>query len=255
MPESFVIALSILAGILLLAAILARKPKKQKALESVSHTPNWTPVVVQETPSAPARLVHADPVQFHTMHTGVSLPLAWTFISAALAALAVSGIALLFGAEWPLAGKLFLGMFMAGLCAGWALFWNVVRGDWLRTLQRIEPLLGKDLDGDGRVGPAKLVQARIVHETDGQFTGRKTINLPASPEQIKRLAHGVIDLKMTLAERNWTGKGRPFSLNEFRKLRYVMVSRGLATGSDKGTNQGFSLTDDGMIVLEEVLNG
>jgi len=74
------------------------------------------------------------------------------------------------------------------------------------------------------------------------------MNLDVTQEQLVELAQGLLD-GIPFTEREWTGRGRPFSSGQggsFRKLRSDWLKQGLLdVVSDKDNRQGFDLTESG----------
>lgn len=137
--------------------------------------------------------------------------------------------------------------------------WLYLQRHWiLMTFERISQI---DVNQDGRIGAEPRAQdqaipeirVRIEHiKQDGHYQ-QDVINLPATWEQMHTLAEGITS-GLPFTERNFTGSGCPFSVNQFRALRSEMLRRGLLSlGGAKDARQGFQVTDEGKAVLDGFL--
>jgi len=96
------------------------------------------------------------------------------------------------------------------------------------------------------------VQMTRVAVTEGTTT--KLLNLPANDKQLQALAVGVLIDNRPLSQREWTGAGRPFSINQFNALRDEMQRRGLLhLVSEKDPRQGVALNRVGVKMLGKFL--
>jgi len=97
--------------------------------------------------------------------------------------------------------------------------------------------------------PAQVLSVSL---TEGSST--KIFHLPGQPRQLEELAKGLLDQGAPFAQRRWTGKGKPFSIDQFNALRDEMLRRGLAYYvSEKDPRQGCDLTRVGKQVLRKYL--
>lgn len=183
----------------------------------------------------------------HTVQAGAWLPLLQSTITGALAGILMLILAIQF--RWRDA-------WIHGL-----IFWVVIQGITWLYLQRhwilmtFERVAKIDLNRDGRKGAAPVqeipeVRVRIEHiKQDGHYQ-QDVVNLPASLEQMRALAEGITS-GLSFTERNFTGSGRPFSIDQFRALRSEMIRRKLLTlEGSKDARQGFKLTEEGKAVLD-----
>jgi len=134
----------------------------------------------------------------------------------------------------------------------WIVTWLIGLLRW-NSLATIERTLNVDLNRDGQIGNAQepemiRIQVNKVNG-DGHFQ-QSQMDLPISREQLVMLANGLLD-GMPFSENKWAGTGKPFSSNEFRRMRAIMIKRGLIElVSDKDPRQGFRLTEQGYEVME-----
>lgn len=176
--------------------------------------------------------------------TAVIIPSTQALISGTIAGATALAAANLAGADaWPWAGL------AAATTAG--IMWFTNLRAWRAAVYGVELAMGADLDGDGIVGEPEIPEPATVRLelTDGPNT--TIAQLPASPEQLRRLAAGVL-AGGTLAEATWTGHGRPFSRGQFGQLRAELINRGLANWNSPGTPaRGISLTRGGLAAMRQ----
>jgi len=186
----------------------------------------------------------------HTLQAGAWLPFLQASITGVIIGLCVAGLAYALRARHPLTPGL-----VAGLLA-WAATWLWLQRHWY-TLT-LEAIVNRDLDGDGVIGvrqeppepPEVRVRVSMVKE-NGHYQ-ESIYHLPATLEQMRALAEGLLVSGVPFTERRWTGPGKPFSTGEFRALRAELIKRGLIMpASEKDARQGFVLTQVG----EQVLRG
>lgn len=126
---------------------------------------------------------------------------------------------------------------------------------WANLTNRIEKLTNTDLNGDGKIGgkepeTIRINLNRVSDGKNGPSWSQSSMDLPLSKEQLVTLARGM-NGGMPFSERVWAGPGKPFSSNEFRMLRNIMIRRGLIRLiSEKDPRQGFELTEEGWSVME-----
>ena len=79
------------------------------------------------------------------------------------------------------------------------------------------------------------------------------IDLPCEPSQVLELAEGVVN-GVSLSENTWCGRGKPFSISQFRGLRAVLLKRKLAVWrNEHSPSQGVELTLPGRAVFRKYL--
>jgi len=100
--------------------------------------------------------------------------------------------------------------------------------------------------------PRDVDEVTMISDTVGTTTSNYF--LPGTDKQLDALAHGLIVQGIAFAERNWTGRGKPFSDGGFESLRGEMIRRGLAYWKNgKDNRQGAALTVIGKRVLKKRL--
>jgi hypothetical protein len=142
----------------------------------------------------------------------------------------------------------------------WGFTWLSLQRHWF-SLTSLEQITGVDLNKDGFIGtppapvqsPDRFVNVRLSETSQGNLH-ILNFQLPATSEQLQCLAEG-LSMGTTLSERNWTGQGRPFSIEQYRKLRLELQKRGLVKPtSDKDGRQGYELTEAGEAFVLECLS-
>ena len=184
----------------------------------------------------------------HTLEGGARLPLAQTVGAGVIVFIAITILAYCFRWRDPLKWGAVTGS-VAMLWTGY----SIIR-HWfnLTSLEKLETFTGMDLNKDHYVGKPpedtkRIVTVQMVSADRRQWN---TFDLPATEDQLKALATGLLR-NTTLSERNWTGNGRPFSIQEFLDLRSEMLKRGLIMQiNPKDPRQGFDLTEAGRQLMK-----
>jgi hypothetical protein len=164
---------------------------------------------------------------------GCAIPLAQAFAAGLLAGLIVAGAGLWF--DWPNP------WFIAGSVSGCVSFWWFISSIHLWRVDKYNvPYFAPE--------PMQEVTPQITPITIHMDKQISMVDLPASPEQLKDLSTGLL-AGMSFSEASWSGEGRIFSRDEFRKLRDVWLQKGwCAWANPKSKNQGISLTRQGAAV-------
>ena len=203
-----------------------------------------TPVVT--TPPAN----YADKQFLHTFQVGVWLPLVQASIIAMMSMVGTGvGLYLFDAVDYV---KPLLVMFVLT----WIMTFLYLMRRWL-NLTAFERMTGIDLNGDGVIGKKKPVEPlviRIDDVRDGRYRSRE-VKLDVTEEQLQEFARGSLN-GISFTERNWTGRGKPFSSGQdgtFRPFRSMWLKQGLVeVVSDKDNRQGFEFTDTGWAMLEKL---
>lgn len=121
-------------------------------------------------------------------------------------------------------------------------------------LDRVERRVGRDLNGDGVVGappPAAPTQVTVyVQDKDGQVRSAQHLVFGVG-DRIFAFARAVT-VGRTTGEREWRGDGRLFREEEYDQLRDLLIQRGLAVWKSRSPRQGWTLTERGRRVFEEL---
>jgi hypothetical protein len=175
----------------------------------------------------------------HDLEAGVFVPGLQTIITGAFAFLAMLCISLLLRWRQPLA---WAGVAMVFTMA---VMWGALLWRWLRLTDKLEALTQLDLNGDGYI--PDIIRVAVTSQD------QKSTILATVPHASKLpiLARGVLG-GMPFSEREWTGRFKPLSQTEFRRIRDVFVSRGLARWTDDDHRQGIVLTPAGISVLKAI---
>ena len=97
-----------------------------------------------------------------------------------------------------------------------------------------------------------IIEPTTITYTEDAST--KIFKLNASTRQLEQLSIGLIVASDPFSEKRWSGRGKPFSVNQFRDLRDEMVRRGLAClVNEKDPRQGYTLTRVGINLLKRYL--
>jgi hypothetical protein len=133
--------------------------------------------------------------------------------------------------------------------------WLMLVRHWL--VSTVETITGVDIDQDGYIGeaPQEAPQARhtvkvdVWEEKSRGYPEMNTSVLPFSEGDMQALAVGLLSGK-PFTEREWTGQGKPLSMNQFREARAVMIARGLVEMvNPKSPQQGYKLSRAGSATM------
>ncbi len=149
--------------------------------------------------------------------------------------------------------KLVLG---AGLIVSFATWYWQIKGD--RSLLSIveKTLTNRDIDGDDHVGeppePQKNLRVTVTEKQKGSKSWTGYFESPIDEPVLGEYARAIL-LNRTTGEREWTGEGRPFSIDGYITFRDELMERGLFRWKNKkSVNQGFKLTARGRAVFKEL---
>jgi len=194
--------------------------------------------------SVPALVERRRPARPGSFESDLLVPLAQSAVTGLLVGSVSGGLAWAAGAPRPgLIGAVAGGVVLAAV-------WMLALVDRRALLWEIETVAGLDLNDDGIVGkPEEPVRVEI-QERQGRTL--RFVDLPAKPDQIARLAAGVLGGR-SFSEASWTGRGRPFSRRQFARLRDEMIRRGLAMWvRPRAHAQGVELTAAGRAVFRRL---
>jgi hypothetical protein len=175
---------------------------------------------------------------------GAKLQAAQALISGAIAAALFLVLALTF--RWYRWYMYPLWAFVIVTAAVWSLtmgrYFAVTKLRWMQAFTVAAP----------QAAPAPPPDRVLIDLASSRNGNRRIqrLEIPCDEEQLKELAAGILN-GTTLAEANWTGKGKTFGLPSFRKLRAYLASSGLATQNDK--TGAWEMTQDGLDFLERYL--
>jgi hypothetical protein len=199
---------------------------------------------MQPTQSQPA---YSDRQFLHTFTAAALIPLVQATITAIVACVGTATVLYVFDAIDYMKPIIAIGALT------WVITWLLLQRRWL-TLTNLERLLKQDLNNDTYVGEPEPASIRIQLDeirNNGHIHQTQMFELPCTEAQLQALADGVLRLDKTLAEKEWTGAGKPFSINEFRTVRSEMLKRGMVVpASSKSERQGFVFTRAGEAVLK-----
>jgi len=202
----------------------------------------------QQAPDFPfSEAVREMPSRAPTVQGDVAVPLCQAGITGLVVGLPVGVAAVALGSP------LWVGACAFSSVTGIA--WLLLLSDHRRLLRSIETVIGRDLDGDNRVGQVEKPPTVRVEVEKKKDTGRSDwllFDLSGSPSALQSLASGVLS-GLSLSESEWSGSGRPFSRSDFRALRSQLIERGLACWRNPGAPaQGVELTAVGRAVFRRL---
>lgn len=190
---------------------------------------------------------YADRQFLHTFVAGAVLPLVQASITAVVMMIATVLVLYMFNAIDFIKPVFVIG----GLT--WVFAWLALQRRWLR-LTDLEKFFNQDFNNDNHIGEppvaAKIhVQVdEVTHE--GHIRQASMFDLPCTEQQLQALSIGILKDHKTLAEKEWTGSGKPFSIKQFREVRSEMIKMGMVVpASSKAEQQGFVFTRAGEAVL------
>lgn len=167
--------------------------------------------------------------------------------------LATGGFAIVssvFVFHFDLRGALTAGVLVAFAMWGWQ-----VKGD-RSLLSYLEVLTNRDWDGDDRIGetpkPEKSLRITVTEKQKGAKSWTGYFDSPVEEPVLGQFARAFLAGR-PMGERNWTGAGQPFSVNEYVDFRDELMARGLLRWkNDRAHRQGFRLTLRGERVFREL---
>ena len=213
----------------------------------------WIPAVKAEAPAKVSNL--------HTLEAGAQLPVAQSFVWGMVGAVVTIAVTAWSRMRFETVALLTVLAFAGSFGASWGIY----QRRWFALTKR-EMARGLDLNGDGWIGrpgygmPARGRFAPALHvqvdevTSEGHVRVSKLFDLPAAQSQLEELAEGLLRQKRPFSFREWTGKGRPFSDDQFEALRQELMKRGLAVMSGADARRGLELTKVGRRVFEHILN-
>ena len=168
----------------------------------------------------------------HNLQSAVYVPFLQSAATGLFIAVAVCGLAVLL--HWRLTVAL-----LAAAGVGASVTWVYLLTHWLRLTSPPPPVVLEDWHETPQT-EVPCIRLEVKRENTLTF-----IDLPCDPDQLARLAAGVLD-GAPLAESAWTGRGRPFSKSQFIEVRQTLLTRGLAVWrNEDAPSQGIQLTAAG----------
>ena len=171
---------------------------------------------------------------FISFRIGVMMPLSISLVTAALLGVA----AYAFTNDGQKALRVF--------AVTWLAVWLVLVMIWTAFVAHLE---GISINLPAPVSTAPAIKVYVT-DTDGEILAGEFIDKPAMLESMKIIARGVVYERRGLSEKEWTGKGKPFSKRRYNQVIEAMIERGLiAWANDDYHSQGRQLTRVGRAVL------
>jgi hypothetical protein len=185
----------------------------------------------------------------HTVQAGAWLPLAQAVITGMILGLAALVIVWVFRARNPWTWG--AGVFAISCSTTWLQH----QRHWF-SLTKLENLTGLDLNGDQTIGSRQEyeppeVRVRLSEVSEVGHWREQTFSLPVTIDQLQELAEGITTGR-PFSEREWCGKGKPFSINQFRQLRIELLKRGCVAVDPNDARQGFTWTRAGAALIREM---
>jgi hypothetical protein len=199
----------------------------------------------------------AERQHLHTMQAGAWLPAAQATITGMIVGMAVLTAAIIFRWRDPWKWGVLVGV------GAWGFTWVTMQRHWL-SLTALEEVTGLDLNGDGTVGrpesglpveeSPRVIRVHMDEVRDNGYWRQTRFDLHATDEQMRELAEGLLAHGRTFSVREWTGAGRPFSVEQFNQLRTDFIRHQLvAAASEKDPRRGYVITEAGRAVLHEFI--
>lgn len=195
------------------------------------------------------RFERAESVRRHThsVEVGFKLPAIQAFFTGFL----VTGFVgvVWFGVGWPNPFAVVGGTFFLSSLV----MWIVRLIDWTSLVHKLEEELNVDMNRDNHIGaPAPEFKVNVVHKKENS-TQQKFLHFAGKDVDVLSWLDALLDGEDT-SERDWTGRGKPFSQNQFRYNRDLLIDNGYAMWRDENNhNQGFVLTEGGRVVIENMM--
>lgn len=122
--------------------------------------------------------------------------------------------------------------------------WLNRMADWRSLIWQLETALKVDIDQDETIGEPETVRVEVLEKD----TGRQVFGELPHPRKLPAFFSGVLAGR-GLAETTWGGKGKLFTLPEFRNLRDILLQRGWIEFKDpEAPLMGYRLTRQGEAV-------
>lgn len=133
--------------------------------------------------------------------------------------------------------------------------WLNLAGHWKASTRLGELPLVNQVNDIAVMQPREIIRVQIEElDNNGHIRNKTIYDLPASRDQLEALAHGVLQLGMSLSERNWAGAGKPFSIDRYRSLRLELERRGvIVLASGKDARLGYTMTRAGRAVFRQFI--
>lgn len=199
--------------------------------------------VVQPTPAQ-----YSDRQFLHKVDAAVILPLWQSSITAFMSMVLTAIVLYLMDAIDYIKPVLVMG------CLTWVFTWLFLQRRWL-NLTMLETHLRMDINGDGAIGKkqdeaAKSIRVQVDNlESNGHIHQSQMFSLPCDETELEQIAQAYRN-GVPFSEKEWTGKGKLFSVSRFREVRNEMLKRGMmAPASAKSERQGFIFTKAGQAIL------
>ena len=192
---------------------------------------------------------YSDRQFLHTQTAAVTVPLMQSAVTGGIVLGVALVIALVNRARDPFTAPLVLGVVTFGA------MWFTLTRRWM-SLTRLEQMTGMDINRDGIVGNEKVeaeaprfVKVQISQVKDNGHYQADIVQLPEA--QLEKLVRA-LRADVPFAESAMAGKGKAFSVPEYRKFLHEMIKRGLARyRNEAAPKQGVELTDQGLALVEQ----
>jgi hypothetical protein len=190
----------------------------------------------------------------HTFPISIFIPFSQAVLTGVVTSIIAFACALTLGWEKPFLWLLW------GFLLPTAVLWLILLKRWVKLtdwLPTVERMTNLDINRDGEIGaktipePKQLtVTVRDIHD-QGHLSVMR-YDLPVDEKQLQAFAAG-IEQGVSLAEANWIGPSNPFTRDEYRAFRGVLIRRRwVELSNHKAANQGFQMTRAGLAVMREI---
>jgi len=185
-------------------------------------------------------LAHNQQVRQHYQHpdTAYRIPFYQCLITATAASVLIGAIT--WAAHYPLWWKALAVTFPLAFF----LTWLATLARWHLLIERLETRMQIDLNMNGRIGEQKITTLWL------QSGGRgNRYDIPTSLSNMQTFAKGVLS-GLPLSQRTWSGKGKPFSDQEYDDFQEYLCSKQWAEWVDEeAPTLGIRMKSAGMAVM------
>jgi hypothetical protein len=177
-----------------------------------------------------AEMTRERPARGMTWEGDFLIPFGWSVVSGAFAL--AGSITLTLAFHWPMDGAVMFSLAAGFVAAGAVWAWRLTTHS--RSMWDIERIVGRDLDGDQRVGQP-VTRIEVTSPKPGGGGSMHFIDVGAEPE-VMRAFFRAVGAGGSLAVGSWTGAGKAFTRPQYDALMARLEGAGLV--ENQGGNVG-----------------